>query len=84
MVGARKLPVGPSMASIASSSTFVFKSNVDTFLPLATINLLACAASSAAESLPSFFDALTSSLGTILFASKNLADLVQLVQPLRK
>lgn len=80
MVGALRLPVGPNIAATASSLLSV---KVVTFLPLATMSLLAPLSKSRASSDCSLRLAGIVSLISTLLASKNLDALVQLVQPLR-
>ena len=83
MVGARKLPVGPSMASMAAFEFFSADLNSLTFLPFETISFEAVFAMSEASFLPSFLFAETISFGSIPLASRNLDARVQDVQPLR-
>ena len=82
ITGARRLPVGPSMASTTSRLALPPLKSLR-FLPLATITLLAALAISAASLRPSFLLAETVCFGVIFLASRNLDALVQLVQPLR-
>ena len=74
----------PSIAVTASSDVFSLPENSTTFLPLATVSLLAFFSSFNASSLCSFLLAGTVSAISILLASINLEAFVQLVQPLRK
>ena len=75
--------MGPSIASTASFLTFAPAGNSSSFFPFATISLLAAFASVEASLRPSFALALTSSLGSMPLASRNLEAFVQLVQPFR-
>lgn len=84
MVGARMLPVGPSMAANASVEGSDFRSNSAIFLPLSAISLLAFPIKVWQSADCSFLLAKAVSLMLILFASKNLDALVQVVQPLRR
>ena len=77
-------PVGPNIASIAESDGPPLVPNTVTFLPFAIINLLDFIAKFTASSRPNLREAGIVSLGSSPLASKNLAALVQLVQPLRK
>ena len=83
IAGARKFPVGPSIASTASRLIRSFTENSLTFLPFATINLDTDLSSARASVACSLRLAGTASLISILFASKNLDAFVQVVQPLR-
>ena len=83
IAGARKFPVGPSIASTASRLTRSFMENSLTFLPFATINLDTDLSSSRASDACSLRLAGMVSPTSILFASKNLDAFVQVVQPLR-
>lgn len=82
-VGARRFPVGPSMAATASLEMLDATENSLTFLPLATISLDAGFNSARASGSVSFLLAGVLSRISILLASRNLDALVQLVQPLR-
>ena len=84
IVGALRLPVGPSIDATASAGTFPSSENVFTFLPLATINVVASLSSVVASVFCSFRLAGTDSVILIPLASRNLEALEQLVQPLRK
>ena len=83
IAGARKFPVGPSMASTASRLTRSFTTNSLTFLPFATISLDTDLSSPRASEACSLRLAGIDSLISILFASKNLDAFVQVVQPFR-
>ena len=83
IVGARRFPVGPSMASTTSLPAFPPGLNSLIFLPFATITFEAAFAISAASLRPSFRLAGTVSFGSIPLASRNLDARVQDVQPLR-
>ena len=82
-VGARRLPVGPSMASTDSLSTRVAILNSLTFLPFATMSLDADLSNAFASAACSFLLAGVVSLIGMLLASRNLDARVQLVQPPR-
>jgi len=82
-VGARRLPVGPSIAATASSSGDPLSLNSLIFLPLIAISFLADFSISAASFACSFLLAGTVSLASRLCVPKNLATRVQVVQPLR-
>lgn len=82
-VGARRLPVGPSIASTASFGALPAVLNSLTFFPLATISFDDSLASAAASERPSLRLAGTISFGSIPLASRNLDARVQDVQPLR-
>ncbi len=82
-VGARRLPVGPSMAAIASLLTDLLTSNSLTFLPLDTCSVEAALSMARASVACSFRLAGTDSFISTSLASKNLEALVQVVQPLR-
>jgi hypothetical protein len=84
IVGALRLPVGPSILSIISSDTSPLITKEATFLPFAIVMLSAEAAKLIASTRLSFRDAGMISFGTKLLASRNLDALTQLVQPLRK
>jgi len=71
----------PNIALTASSEVLSFPENSTTFLPFATVSLLAFFRSFNASSLWSFRLAGTVSEIAILLASINLEALVQLVQP---
>ena len=83
MVGDRKLPVGPNMALTQSPRMRPLIANSVIFFPLITINLAAAARSVFASSTCSFRLAGATSSTSMLFASKNLDALAQVVQPLR-
>ena len=80
MVGARRLPVGPSMAATASGAASPPLNSLR-FLPLATNRRLALFNKPAASDAPSFLLAGICSAISICWSAKNLAALVQLVQP---
>ena len=81
--GARRLPVGPSIASTAAFGAFPAVLNSSSFLPLATISFDDALAIAAASERPSFLLADTLSRGSIPLASRNLDARWQDVQPLR-
>ena len=81
--GARRFPVGPSMASTRFLGALPPGLNSSSFLPLATYTRVASLASRAASARPSFLPAETFSLTSIPWVSRNLDTLVQLVQPFR-
>ena len=83
-MGARRLPVLPSMALSASSDALLPPANSITFLPLETTMVFALANNAAASSRCSLRLAGTVSEISILLASKNLDARVQLVHPPRK
>lgn len=80
-VGARRLPVGPSMAAIASSLRPFLRSNDATFLPFMATRVDAAAMMSGQSAALNFLLASTVSLMSIERASKNLDALTQVVQP---
>ena len=71
----------PNIALTASSEVLSVPENSTTFLPFATVSLLAFFSSFSASSLCSLRLAGTVSEMSILLASINLEALVQLVQP---
>jgi hypothetical protein len=82
-VGARRFPVGPSIASTHAFGALPPGEKVSTFLPLATTTLLAPFARLAASLRPSLREAGTTSRASMPLASRNLDARVQDVQPLR-
>jgi len=84
IVGALRLPVGPSMLSRTSLDTFLPPSNDKIFLPLATVIFCAADARATASSRPNLRDAGITSFAVIFCASINLEALSQLVQPFLK
>ena len=84
MVGARILPVGPSIDSTASLPTLDETSNSCTFLPFMATSLDASFSIALASDACSFLLAMTVSRISILLASKNLDALVQVVHPFLK
>jgi len=78
------LPVGPSMAASASVELSDFRSNSAIFLPFNAISLLALSIKVWQSVDCNFLLAKAVSLMLMLFASKNLDALVQVVQPLRR
>jgi hypothetical protein len=83
IVGARRFPVGPSMASMSSSSMGTATENSSTFLPLAATILVTVSSRFLASSACNFLLAGIGSTISILLASRNLDALSQLLQPLR-
>jgi len=83
IAGARRLPVGPSIASTQAFGAFPPGANSSIFLPLATTTRLAPFARATASLRPSFLEAETFSIGSILLASRNLDARVHDVQPFR-
>ena len=69
------------MAATASSDKASETSNTDSFLPLATCSLLASLSKERASGADNFLLAGTCVLIAMLLSPKNLAALVQLVQP---
>ena len=80
-VGARMLPVGPSMAATASFEMLLATENSLIFLPLATISFDAGFNKARASGSVSFLLAGVLSRISTLPASRNLDARVQLVQP---
>ena len=83
-VGARILPVGPSIAASAWGDCSDCRSNSAIFLPFRAMSLLALSIRVWQSADCSFLLARAVSLMLILFASKNLDALVQVVHPLRR
>lgn len=83
MQGARRFPVGPSIASTTSEDARPAGSNVWSLRPLATITLDARRTRACASFRPSFREAETCSAISISPASRNLDALTQEVQPFR-
>lgn len=84
IVGALRLPVGPSIAATALAGGFPPTEKVVIFLPLATINVVIPLSNALASASCSLRLAGTVSVTLTLLASRNLEALEQLVQPLRK
>jgi len=78
------LPVGPSMAALASSLRPFLRSKDSTFLPFIATSVEAASVMPGQSAALNFLLASTVSLMSIERASKNLDALTQVVQPFLK